>query len=65
MKKIFLFAVGYHVALIQNEDFVGKLLKLGPGDFAEAMAWLAADKRETYEDLDHVQPELELDVYED
>lgn len=48
----------------RNVD-VGKLLKLGPGDFAEAMAWLAADKRETYEDREHVQPELELDVYED
>lgn len=41
-----------------------KLNALDDEAFAAAMIWLAADKRETYEDREHIQEPLELDIYE-
>lgn len=40
-----------------------KLLGLPDDEFAAAMVWLAADKRETYEGRGHLQKPLEVDVY--
>ena len=40
-----------------------KLLGLPDDEFAAAMVWLAADKRETYEGRGHLQEPLEVDVY--
>lgn len=40
-----------------------KLLKLDDEGFIAAVIWLAADKRETYEDREHMQEPLELDIY--
>lgn len=40
-----------------------KLISLGQEDFARAMIWLAADKRETYEGKDHAQPAMPYDIY--
>lgn len=41
---------------------LGKLLALDRDSFAAAMLWLATDKRETYEDLEHAQEPLEIDI---
>lgn len=41
-----------------------KLNALDDEAFAVAVIWLAADKRETYEDREHVQEPLEIDIYE-
>lgn len=43
-------------------DF-SKLLSADDDAFAAAMVWLAADKRESYEDREHMQDALELDIY--
>lgn len=42
-----------------------KLLVLSDDDFMAAISWLAADKRESYEDRPHVQAPLGLDIYAD
>lgn len=41
---------------------LGKLLALDRDSFVAAMLWLATDKRETYEDLEHAQEPLEIDI---
>lgn len=46
----------------KNVDF-RKLLGLSDEGFIEALVWLAADKRETYEDREHCQEPLALDIY--
>lgn len=43
---------------------VEKLLALDPEQFAAAMVWLATDKRETYEELEHCQEPLEFSIGE-
>lgn len=40
-----------------------KLLDLDGGTFDAAMIWLATDKRETYEDREHMQEDLEADIW--
>lgn len=40
-----------------------KLLALDDGSFDEAMVWLAADRRETYEDRDHAQAGLVMNIW--
>ena len=40
-----------------------KLLTLDVDDFAKAMGWLAQDKRETYEEREHNQEPLDIDIY--
>lgn len=39
-----------------------KLLALDRDSFTAAMIWLATDRRETYEDLEHAQEPLEIDI---
>lgn len=40
-----------------------KLLAVPDDVFDAAMVWLATDKRETYEDREHMQEDLEADIW--
>ncbi len=51
------------IANARNTVDLAKLWALDDACFAVAMIWLAADKRETYEERRHVQDPLELDIY--
>ena len=42
-----------------------KLLSLNVEEFCAAVIWLAIDKRETYEDREHCQEPLEIDIFKD
>ena len=51
------------VANARRSVDIGKLMALDDDAFAAALIWLATDKRETYEDREHCQEDLEPDVY--
>ena len=58
-------AYDYMDAVINSTRTVDieKLLELDEESFGVALTWLATDKRETYEDREHEQEPLELDVF--
>ena len=53
------------IANAQRNIDPSKMLNLDDESFIAAMLWLAEDKRESYEERDHVQEPLEIDVYAD
>lgn len=52
------------IANARNAVSPAKLLAVPDDEFVAAMIWLATDKRETYEEQEHAQEPLEIDIYE-